>query len=127
MSNINSAASTNSVVGQILNIDAIVRDKMRAIILLKRLDVLANQMMDIAEMMDLTNSEYIKRRLLDKYIGPTTEFFNTLSELPERYKAKTIEKIEKWADTNNFEDAEFSPVKFHRTLFRDLLAEVVNN
>ena len=120
MSNNNSAsaASTNSVVAQLQNLNTI-----------------NNKIVDIVEeyiiAQNETNSESVKKGLRDEYITLKEECANAFSNLPEEYKTKVAEKIDLWrtvVDTlsYSFEDSIYSFIEFNRSLYNELLAEAMN-
>ena len=134
MSNINSItatsiASTNSAIDQLRkNIDA--ADKNIIVIYqLRKLEVLSNDLIDIAEKYrNETNSELLKEGLSIS-IGLTKDYIDTFYKLPEEYRDKANKKTEEWwsdALSGNFEDIISSSVKFSRGLYRELLNELMD-
>ena len=96
---------------------------------LNTLDLLANKMMDILEAsIARTNSESIKddAERYEMFFKESVRIFN---ELPEEYRIKVHLKTDKWMGANlDAKDNEMlsSYIKVGRTLFGDLLKEVMD-
>ena len=116
-----------SVNGQIVSFDDIdVHDKTRSIILLTELDVATNQMMNIIEKYHIES--FMKG--LNSFLCYAKDYNDAFYRLPEEYRNKAIKKTEEWSSTltgNDFEGIVSSYIEFSRGLYRDLLAEAMNN
>ena len=124
-----SIASTDPAIDQLRkNIDA--ADKNLIVIYqLRKLEVLSNDLVDIAEKYrNETNSELLKEGL-DASVCLTKDYIDTFYKLPEEYRDKANKKTEEWwsdALSGNFEDIISSSVKFSRGLYRELLNELMD-
>ena len=119
------SASTNAVIDN----ETALHDNTRVIILLRKLEYLAGEMMNILEAsIAHTNSESIKEDA-ERYACLVKEAVAAFTSLPEEYRIKAHLKTDKWMGANlDANDSEMlSPyIKVGRTLFSDILMEVKN-
>ena len=126
-----SIASTTTSTNPVVNNETIARsNNTEVIILLRKLERLSDEMMDIVEEHragNETNPELIMERL-NKYITLGREAVKAFYELPEEYRIKASKKTEEWIATltGNFEDVVSSAIEFQRSLYNDLLDEIMN-
>ena len=97
---------------------------------LQTLDLLANKMMDILEASIArakSNSELVKEDT-EEYTKLFKETVQIFTSLPEEYRIKASKKTEEWIATltGNFEDVVSSAIEFQRSLYNDLLDEIMN-
>ena len=125
-------ASTTTSTNAVIDNETALHDNTRVIILLRKLEYLAGEMMNILEASiarTKSNPELVKEDA-ERYACLFKETAAAFTSLPEEYRIKAHLKTDKWMGANlDAKDSEMlsSYIKVGRTLFSDILMEVKNN